>query len=412
MRRPRLLALASLSTVLFGLVTVSALPALAAPQVRTVSTSALPAAPVPTTGFRFVDISTPDGVVLKANVNEPTTPGRHPAIVFVNSWGLNDLEYLAQAGNLATTGYTVLSYTTRGFWTSGGRIDTAGPLDIADSRTVIDWTLANTSADPARIGSAGISYGAGISLIASALDPRIRAVAAMSGWADLVESLFGGKTRHPQAVALLQVAATLLGRPSAELSEVLDDYWANRDIEAVKAFARVRSALTYVAAINANRPAILLANSYGDSLFPPNQLVDFFGRLTVPKRLEFAPGDHFVVEATGLVGLDNHLWTSVRRWFDQFLGGVETGIAGEPPVILRPRPGGSAESRPQAGTGPRSPSVTAERRPGWPCSPMRGRRWPATRRGFPCHSWTVAGPGSGSRRTWPPPRSGASPPCT
>ena len=167
MRRPRLLALASVSAVLSGLVAASALPALAAPQVHTVSTPALPAAAVPTTGFRSVDISTPDGVVLKANVNEPATPGRHPAIVFVNSWGLNDLEYLAQAGNLAAACYTVLSYTTRGFWTSGGRIDTAGPLDIADSRTVIDWMLANTSADPARIGSAGISYGPG-----SASSPR------------------------------------------------------------------------------------------------------------------------------------------------------------------------------------------------------------------------------------------------
>lgn len=332
MRRPRLLVLASVSTVLLGLLSTGSAPALAA------------TAAAPTTGFRFVNITTPDGVVLTGNVDEPTSPGRHPAIVFVNSWGLNDLEYLAQADKLAAGGYTVLSYTTRGFWTSGGRIDTAGPLDIQDSRTVIDWMLANTTADPARIGSAGVSYGAGISLIAAAFDPRIRAVAAMSGWSDLVASLYGGDTRRPQAVALLQVAATLLGRPSAELSEVLDDYWANRDIDSIKAFGRVRSALTYVDALNASHPAVLMANSYGDSLFPPNQLVDFFGRLTGPKRLELAPGDHAVVEATGLIGLDNHVWTSVRRWFDQYLTGIETGIATEPPVVLRPRPSGAAES--------------------------------------------------------------------
>jgi putative CocE/NonD family hydrolase len=335
MRRPRSLVLASVSTVLLGLISAGLISAGSAPAL---------AATAPTTGFRFVDITTPDGVVLKANVDEPTSPGRHPAIVFVNSWGLNDLEYLAQADRLATAGYTVISYTTRGFWTSGGRIDTAGPLDIQDSRTVIDWMLTNTTADPARIGSAGVSYGAGISLIAAAFDPRIRAVAAMSGWTDLVESLYGGNTRRPQAVALLQVAATLLGRPSAELSQVLDDYWANRNIDTIKAFGRVRSAMTYVNAINTNRPAILMANSYGDSLFPPNQLVDFFGRLTGPKRLELAPGDHAVVEATGLIGLDNHVWTSVRRWFDQYLVGVDTGIASEPPVVLRPRPGGAAES--------------------------------------------------------------------
>lgn len=297
-----------------------------------------------TTGFRFVDITAPDGVVLKANVVEPTSAGRHPAIVFVNSWGLNDLEYLAQADRLAQGGYTVLSYTTRGFWTSGGQIDTAGPRDIADSAAVIDWLIAHTTADPAHIGSAGVSYGAGISLIASAFDPRIRAVAAMSGWSDLVESLYGAQTRRPQAVALLQVAGQLLGHPSAELNAILSDYWANRNIDGIKAYARIRSAATYVNAINANRPAILLANAYGDSLFPPNQLVDFFGRLSTPKRLEFAAGDHAVVEATGLIGLDNHVWTSVRRWFDQYLGGVDTGIAAEAPVVLRTRPSGTVES--------------------------------------------------------------------
>jgi dienelactone hydrolase len=306
--------------------------------------TATPAAAAPTTGFRFVDITARDGAVLKANVIEPTTAGRHPAIVFVSSWGLNDVEYLAQASAFAGRGYSVLSYTPRGFWTSGGRIDTAGPLDIADVSTVLDWLVANTTADPARIGAGGVSYGAGIALIGAAFDPRIRAVAAMSGWSDLVDSLYRDQTRHPQAVALLQVAAQLLGRPSAELSAMLDDYWANRNIDGIRAFGRVRSAVTYVDAINANGPAVLMANSYGDSLFEPNQLVDFFGRLTVPKRLELATGDHAVVEATGLIGLDNHVWTSVSRWFDRYLTGAANGIDAEPPVVLRPRPSGSAES--------------------------------------------------------------------
>src|SRR5438045_2310600 len=87
------------------------------------------AAPAPagaaTTGFRFVDIYAADGTDLKANVVEPTTPGRHPAIVFISSWGLNDVEYVAQANILAGDGYTVVSYTPRGFWGSGGGIDTA-----------------------------------------------------------------------------------------------------------------------------------------------------------------------------------------------------------------------------------------------------------------------------------------------
>src|SRR5690242_4112989 len=57
------------------------------------------------------------------------------------------------------------------------------------------------------------------------------------------------------------------GRPAAELTANLDDYFANRDVDAVKAWARIRGAATYLGALNANRPAILMANAYGDSLF-------------------------------------------------------------------------------------------------------------------------------------------------
>ncbi len=292
-----------------------------------------------TTGFRFVDIPASDGTILKANVIEPMSAGPHPAVIFVSSWGLNDAEYLAQASEFADDGYTVVSYTPRGWWGSGGQIDTAGPKDIADVSSVIDWTIANTSADPEHIGAAGVSYGAGISLIASAFDARIKAVGALSGWTDLVDSLYGGDTRHAQSVALLQVAADLLGTPSAELTTVLNDFWNDRDTDVVKAFGRMRSAQTYQAQINANHPAILMANAFGDSLFEPDQLIAFYNGLTGRKRLELAPGDHAVVEATGLVGLDNHVWTSLHGWFDQYLAGAPATVANG--VVLRPLTGGT-----------------------------------------------------------------------
>lgn len=320
-RFPLLLALLAVlvSTVLTGI----ARPAPAA------------AAPAATTGPRFVDIAVA-GVVLKANVVAPTAAGRHPAVVLPSSWGLNDLEYLAQAKALAARGYVVVSYTPRGWWQSGGEIDTAGPADMADLSAVLDWTIANTATDPARIGAGGISYGAGLSLLGSAFDPRIRAVAVLSGWTDLGYSLYADSTRHQQAPGLLKVAADLLGNPGPELTGKLGDFAANRNVAEVLAWSRVRSAATYVDAINANRPAVLLANAWGDSFFPPNQLVDFYGRLTGPKRLEFRPGDHAIAELTGIFGLDNEVWTSVHRWFDQHLAGRDTGIAAEPPVYLRP----------------------------------------------------------------------------
>lgn len=321
-----LLALATLSLIVAS-VGIAAAPAQAA-----------------TTALSFVDITATDGVVLKANVIESTAPGLHPAVVFPSSWGLNDLEYIAQATAMAQAGYTVLSYTPRGWWFSGGEIDTAGPKDIRDASTVIDWLLAHSHADPARIGMGGVSYGAGISLIAAGFDARVRAVSAMSGWSDLSASLYGDQTRRQQAPALLQGAALLLGNTSAEFDEIITDFWNYRNIPDVLAFAGVRSAKTYLAAINANHPAILMANAFGDSVFPPNQLVDFYAALAGPKRLEFSPGDHAIPELTGIAGLDNAVWTSTRRWFDHYLAGVANGINTEAPIVLRPNGNGPAES--------------------------------------------------------------------
>ncbi|WP_229830783.1 CocE/NonD family hydrolase [Actinoplanes ianthinogenes] len=283
-----------------------------------------------------MDISGDGGVTLKANWIAPAGDGRHPVIVFPSSWGLNDAEYLAQAKILAGKGYVVVSYTPRGWWFSGGTIDTAGPLDMADLSRVLDWTIANTPADATRIGAAGISYGAGISLLGAGADKRIRAVAALSGWSDLVYSLYSGNTRHLQSSGLLQLAAQLVGKPSPELTRMLGDFNGNTNVEQIKAWGRARSASTYLSAINANQPAVLLANGWGDSFFPPNQLTDFFGKLTTPKRLELRPGDHAIAELTGVLGLPNDAWQSLYDWFDHYLAGTDNGIESRPAVHIDP----------------------------------------------------------------------------
>lgn len=177
--------------------------------------------------LKFYDIPGSGGITLKGNVFTPAgaRPGdRHPLIVLPSSWATPQIEYLAQAQQLADSGYVVVSYTSRGFWLSGGRIEVAGPPDIADVSAVIDWALVHTPADPQRIGMGGVSYGAGISLLAAGHDERIKAVVALSGWADLIDSIYSGRTQHLQAAALLGGAGLLTGRPSDELNTTLADF--------------------------------------------------------------------------------------------------------------------------------------------------------------------------------------------
>jgi predicted acyl esterase len=293
---------------------------------------------------RFVEIPGDGGTPLAANVVVPGDADggrRYPLVVLPTSWSMPQVEYLAQAKKLADSGYVVLSYNSRGFWQSGGEIEVAGPPDIADASKAIDWALANTPADPGRIGMAGISYGAGISLLASAHDDRIKAVVAMSGWADLVDSIYSGRTQHTQAAAFLTGAGYLTGRPSDEFKEIITGFLSS-DLEKegdMIAWGEKRSAATHIDRINANGPAIMLGNAWGDSIFPPNQYADFYEKLTGPKRLEFRHGDHATPEMPGLLGLPNEVWNNAERWLDHHLKGEDNGIDRERPVQLTDRQG-------------------------------------------------------------------------
>ncbi|WP_031509383.1 alpha/beta fold hydrolase [Streptomyces megasporus] len=298
------------------------------------------------TTVRFVDIPGDGGTKLAANVvapaDVPADGSRYPLVVLPTSWSMPQIEYLAQAKKLAASGYVVLGYNSRGFWQSGGEIEVAGPPDIADASRVIDWALANTPADPERVGMAGVSYGAGISLLASAFDDRIKAVVAMSGWADLVDSIYSGRTQHTQAAAFLTGAGYLTGRPGDEFEEIITGFLGS-DLEKEQNmidWGKKRSASVHVDRINANGAAIMLGNAWGDSIFPPNQYVDFYEKLTGPKRLEFRAGDHATPEIGGLLGLPNDVWNNAERWLDHHLKGEDNGIDEEDPVVFGVRGGG------------------------------------------------------------------------
>ncbi|MDT0462944.1 alpha/beta fold hydrolase [Streptomyces gibsoniae] len=310
-----------------------------------------PTAQAASNDVRFVDITGDGGTVLKGNVVTPSGADgtrRYPLLVLPTSWGLPQVEYLAQAQKLADSGYVVVTYNVRGFWQSGGQIEVAGPPDIADASRVIDWALANTPSDARHIGMAGVSYGAGISLLAAAHDKRIKAVASLSGWADLIDSIYSQRTQHVQAGALLDGAGTLTGRPSPEVQQVFKDFFASNLAKEpdLIAWGRKRSPATYIDEFNKNGTALLLANAWGDTIFPPNQYVDFYEKLTGPKRLELRPGDHATAELTGLFGLPNDVWTDTERWMDHYLKGEDNGIDREQPVELKPRSSGGYEGYP------------------------------------------------------------------
>ncbi|KZY39940.1 MULTISPECIES: alpha/beta fold hydrolase [unclassified Oleiphilus] len=280
-----------------------------------------------------------DGVDLAANVfvpNDLSEPA--PAIIFVNSWALNEYEYLTQAGELAEKGYIVFSYSTRGFGTSEGMINTAGPKDIDDFSRVIDYLIENYNVDPERIGSAGVSYGSGISLIGAAHDPRIKAVSAMSAWGSLADSLYGNQTPRLVWGELLTLSGNLLGN----LDPIVEQHWSNiknqnlSEIPAVMEWAGVRSPSNYVDELNTNGTAVYIAKAYGDNLFQPNSLMSMFEQLTGPKHIDLVSGTHASADLLPpVIGAEALPWTSTYQWFDHHLKGDNTPIASAKPITMK-----------------------------------------------------------------------------
>lgn len=285
-----------------------------------------------------------DGAQMGALVLVPQGQGSgpFPLIVMPASWSLPNLEYLGRATQLASDGYVVVSYTSRGFWDSAGQIDIAGPDTVEDVSAVIDWALAHTPTNPDAIGASGISYGAGISLLAAERDPRIKAVAALSGWADLEASLYSNRTVSQQGVGLLVGAGTLTGRPGPDLARIGARVAAGDYDGAVQGFlpqAASRSPAGDVAALNARGTAVLLGNAFNDGLFPPNQTIAFYNQLRGPKQLLLSQGDHATAELPGALGLPNAVYTATTRWFDRHLKQLRNGVDDEAPVRLSPRAG-------------------------------------------------------------------------
>ena len=281
-----------------------------------------------------------DGVELVANIFVPNDiDGLAPAIILINSWSMTEYQYLNEAAKLAEKGYIVLNYATRGFGKSGGQIDTAGPKDIADYSAAIDYLLANYPVDPDAIGTGGISYGSGISLIGAALDGRVKAVAAMSSWGSLEHALYSNNTPHLAWAELLNLLGDLTGNPDP----IIRQYWdivKNQDlagIPEVLAWAKIRSPITYVDQLNANGTAVYFGKAYGDNLFQANTLLSMYSQLTGPKHVDLVQGTHATAEIIpALTGIgENTLWDNTFKWFDIHLKGETNSLSTAEPVQMK-----------------------------------------------------------------------------
>lgn len=284
-----------------------------------------------------IEIESFDGTTIAGNVLTPTTPPNRngfPAIIFINSWVVEEHEYLAQAAQFAEKGYLVFSYSARGWGCSGGEVNVAGDKDISDLSTIVDWLIANYPVDSENIGISGISYGSGISLLGLAKEPRIKTAVAMSTWASLSDALYQQQTPRFFWGFLLLSSGLLTANMAPIIAENYVNLLTTTNIPETLAWSEERSVKNLVNLINERSAPVYLANSFGDNLFQANNLLKFYSQLTGPKRLDLNQGTHASAEGLGLLGLDNYTWNNTHRWFDYWLRGENNGIEQELPVTM------------------------------------------------------------------------------
>ncbi|MFG2645006.1 alpha/beta fold hydrolase [Streptomyces sp. NPDC048370] len=278
-----------------------------------------------------------DGVVLDGGFWRHRDGNPRPLVVIPSAWGAPWQAFAILAFKLSLQGYDVLAYQPRGFFRSGGFIGVCGEEDWRDASAAIDWATAQTGSAPTKVGFFGDSYGAGISCMAAAHDPRVEAVVALSGWSDLAACMYGNDTRRIRAFQALLAATKneageAIGHLDPATRALLDDFFVHRNMDAVTEWAAVRSPVTYVDAINARRVPILIGGHWHETLCPVEQTLDMFERLTGPKRLLLSIGDHSGAELPGLAGLPNRVVDEGYRWLAHHLLGEENGVDTLPQV--------------------------------------------------------------------------------
>lgn len=312
----------------------------------------------------FPRITAADGIKLSAFSIRLRTDEPRPVVVIPSGWTPLGWVLFAYAYlQLAKRGYHVLAYTPRGIgltvrgltgngsgsdgsggdgyidapWTSQGTIDVAGPNDWSDGSTMIDY--AQQLFTPSRVAFLGESYGSGIGQLVAAHDPagRVDAVVALSTWGNLATALLANGTRHLAAVnALIEFTGGPAERKfDPATRQILRDFQNGENLDEVRAWATERAPESYLGPTNARGIPTFFSNTWHETLFPVNQVLDTFNALTVPKHLNLWIGDHAAPEGAALTvpcSGPNLALDEAFAWLDHHLLGAANDVPAWPAV--------------------------------------------------------------------------------
>jgi ABC-2 type transport system ATP-binding protein len=280
-----------------------------------------------------------------------------PVVLLTHGWGnRHDAGWELQASQfLASHGYAVIGWDSRGFGNSEGWVELDSPdYEVQDARRMLDlaaslpYVLTDAPGDP-RAGMVGVSYAGGVQLLTAAFDDRLDAIVPVITWNDLARSLAPDGVVKMDWVTLLFGAGTVSGLvgdtppnqgshlPDATVDPILADFFVNGlaqgtlSQQALDAL-RYRSPSTYIDRIHT--PALLVQGE-GDTLFPWNEAVANYNGIHAngtPVKLIEQQFGHSQAAAPGEMafagGAGDLFGSEVLTWFARYLDADTTVTTG------------------------------------------------------------------------------------
>ncbi|MFD9367423.1 alpha/beta fold hydrolase [Streptomyces sp. NPDC060020] len=283
---------------------------------------------------------------------------KRPAVLLGHGFGGSKDDVRAQAERLARDGYAVMTWSARGFGSSGGRIGLNDPEnEVKDVSRLVDWLAArpevrlDADGDP-RVGVSGASYGGAISLLAAGYDKRVDAIAPQITYWNLADSLFpngvfkklwsgiffttgsSGGMQQARPGRPDPSAAPGCGRFQPELCAMYERVAvAGKPDPEARALLEQRSPSAVGDRI---KVPTLIVQGQDDSLFPLDQ-ADAMARAIAangaPVSVDWAAGGH-----DGGMREADRVEARVAAWFDRHLKGDEAADTG--PAFRVSRSGG------------------------------------------------------------------------
>ncbi len=276
-----------------------------------------------------------------------------PAVVWNHGFGGHKRGDGSERQLLASHGYVVLSYTSRGFGDTRGQVDLMGAKEIQDQLDAVDWLIDPDNehiggmviADA--VGQYGASYGGFHAwALARSMHPAVRTTVPTATATQLYEAIVPGDVEMLAWANGFYATGINAGTNDYEddgVDGVYDNYSQTfhrvvqemntgvngNDVREEMAARAVKGRFGNV------RIPVLIIQGINDALFPANQAVEAYETLRaqgVDAHL-YLGGIGHPPAVSGGAEVD-YIQALILEWFDHHLKGEDTPVASAPPVTV------------------------------------------------------------------------------